>query len=314
MIARTCAILACGALLPAAAQELGLGAGATRVHDPDDTSYAWFLSYRHALAAHWSAMFTYRNEGHIPSHHRDGHAVQVWYSSNDANGFALRAGLGPYRYFDTAVAENPTGFENAHGWGALYSVAMSWKPAGRWTWELRADRIHARDSFDSTQLTLGASYRLSPDAVHSGDGAMARPGERRYELDLMAGQTILNSFESENAIARLVELRMALAPSLRATVGVLDEGHSGLLDRNGVIAQLWLEPGFSDDRFTLGVGAGPYFGGDRDHAGRRVHALIGTTFSWHFAPAWSARITWNRVASSYDRDSDIVTAGIGYRF
>lgn len=314
MIARIPAALICSALLPAVAQELGVGGGATRVHDPDDTSYAWFLSYQHPLAAHWSAMFTYRNEGHIPSHHRDGHAVQVWYSTNDAEGFALRAGVGPYRYFDTTVAESLTGFENAHGWGALYSIAMSWKPAGRWTWLLRADRIQARDSFDSTQLMLGASYRLSPDAVHATDGVAASARAKKYELDVMAGQTILNSFESENAVARLVEFRAALTPSLRATVGLLDEGHSGLLDRNGLVTQLWLEPSFSDDRFTIGVGAGPYFGSDRDHTGKHVHALIGTTFSWHFARAWSARITWNRVASNYDRDSDIITAGVGYRF
>ena len=314
MIARIPAALICSALLPAVAQELGVGGGATRVHDPDGTSYAWFLSYQHPLAAHWSAMFTYRNEGHIPSHHRDGHAVQVWYSTNDAEGFALRAGVGPYRYFDTTVAESLTGFENAHGWGALYSIAMSWKSAGRWTWLLRADRIQARDSFDSTQLMLGASYRLSPDAVHATDGVAASARAKKYELDVMAGQTILNSFESENAVARLVEFRAALTPSLRATVGLLDEGHSGLLDRNGLVTQLWLEPSFSDDRFTIGVGAGPYFGSDRDHTGKHVHALIGTTFSWHFARAWSARITWNRVASNYDRDSDIITAGVGYRF
>jgi len=314
MMPRIVALLLCGACASAAAQELGFGGGVTRVHDPDESSYAWFLSYDHALAAHWSAMFTYRNEGHIPSHHRDGHGVQLWYSTHDGDGFSLRAGLGPYRYFDTAVAENPTGFENAHGWGALYSVAAAWKPAGRWTWQLRADRIHTRDSFDSTQLALGASYRLTPDSVRITDGSPGAPSAGKYELDVMTGQTILNSFESENAVARLLELRVALTPSLRATVAALDEGRSGLLDRSGVVMQLWLEPGFSDDQFTIGLGAGPYFGNDREHRGMHVHALIGTTFSWRFARAWTTRITWNRVASNYDRDSDIIIAGIGYRF
>jgi len=307
-------LLLCGALLPAAAQEIGVGGGATRVHDPDDSSYGWFFSYKHPLAEHWSAMFTYRNEGHIPSHHRDGHAVQLWYSTNDGDGFALRAGVGPYRYFDTEVAESPTGFRNAHGWGALYSLAATWKPAGRWTWQLRADRIQARDSFDSTQLMVGASYRLSPDGAQATDGTATDSRASRYELDVMAGQTILNSFESENATARLVELRAALTPALRVTIGALDEGHAGLLDRSGIIAQLWLEPRFHDDRFSIGVGAGPYFATDRDRDATHVLALIGTTFSWRFARSWVARITWNRVASNYDRDSDIITAGVGYRF
>jgi len=314
MIARLPALFLCGALLPAAAQEIGVGGGATRVHDPDDSSYGWFFSYKHPLTGHWSAMFTYRNEGHIPSHHRDGHAVQLWYSTNDGDGFALRAGVGPYRYFDTEVAESPTGFRNAHGWGALYSLAATWKPAGRWTWQMRADRIQARDSFDSTQLMLGASYRLSADPLHAADGASWAAGARRYELDVMAGKTILNSFESENATAHLVELRAALTPAIRVTIGALDEGHAGLLDRNGLVMQLWLEPSFSSERFTIGVGAGPYFGSDRERSATHVHALVGTTFSWRFAGAWTARITWNRVASNYDRDSDIITAGVGYRF
>ena len=314
MISRFLALLALGAVWPAAAQELSVGGGATRVHDPDDSTYAWFVSYDHAIAAHWSAMFTYRNEGHIPSHHRDGHAVQLWYSTNDGEGFALRAGAGAYRYFDTAVAENPAGFENAHGWGGIYSLALTWRPAGRWTWQLRADRMHTRDSFDSTQLTVGGSYRLNQDGSFAANATPGTFGLRHYELDVMAGQTILNSFESENAIARLFEVRAALTPSVRASVGVLLEGRSGLLDRNGIVAQLWLEPSFSEDLYTVGVGIGPYVGSDRDRTGTHVHALIGTTFSWHFSRAWNARITWNRVASNYDRDSDIITAGIGYSF
>jgi len=65
----------------------------------------------------------------------------------------------------------------------------------------------------------------------------------------------------------------------------------------------------------VGLGLGPYFALDRSTDYEpRVQALIGTTFSYHFAHGWAARITWNRVSSNYDRDSDIITAGIGYRF
>jgi hypothetical protein len=310
-IAAACIV---AAALPAGSQELGLALGAARAHAPDDTSYAAIASYAHALAPHWSASFAYLNEGHVPSHHRDGHSIQLWYSTNDGEGFALRAGAGPYRFFDTTVAETPQGFGNAHGWAGLYSVVASWKPPGRWTWLVRADQVRARDSFDTTMVTAGASYRLDQDGSFAANAAPARFGARDRELALMAGQTILNSFESETAWAKMLELRAALTPSLRGSLAVLDEGRAGALDRHGAMAQLWLEPGFGNDRFTLGVGLGPYFANDQERGRNRWHALVGMTASWRFSRAWAARITWNRVASNYDRDSDILTAGIGYRF
>jgi len=308
------AALAFGVIPPAVAQDLALAAGGTRLQEPHDTSYGWLVSYSHDLAPHWSAAFTYRNEGHVPSHHRDGHSAQLWYSTHDGEGFALRGGIGPYRYFDTAVAENPFGFENAHGWGAAYSLAATWKPHGPWRWELRVDRIQARGSFDTTQAMVGATYRLNQDGSFASNATPGAFGARDHEIDVMAGQTIVNSFESQNATARLVELRAALAPSVRASLGVLSEGHAGLLDRHGVVAQLWLEPSFSGDEYTLGVGLGPYYANDQERPGNHWHALVGTTFSWHFTRAWSARITWNRVSSNYDRDSDIILLGVGYQF
>lgn len=301
---------------PAAAQDITVAAGVTRGLDARGTTYGWLVSYSHDIAPHLSAAYTYRNEGHIPSHHRDGHSVQLWVSTNDDDGFALRAGAGPYRYFDTAIAENPFGFANAHGWAGLYSLAATWRPPrSRWAWELRADRINAHDSFDTTQLLLGAMYELDQDASFRRNAAPRPLGARDNELALMAGQTIANSFESEEASSRLVEYRRTLKPAIRATIGFLSEGDARLIRRNGIVAQAWLEPSFSADRFTFGVGFGPYFAIDRARAGRsRLLGMIGTTASYHFAQTWTARISWNRVSSNYDRDSDIITAGIGYRF
>ena len=314
VISRLAAATLLAAAIPAAAQELSIGAGVTRAHDPDDTSFAAVAAYAHPIAPHWSAAFEYRNEGHVPSHHRDGHSVQLWYSSNEGDGFGMRVGAGPYRYFDTTVAENPLGFQNAHGWGALYGIAATWKPAGRWTWALRADHIHARDSFDTTTVSVEASYHLNQDGSLPRNATPGTFGTRDAELTVMAGRTILNSFESETTGSRLVELRGAFTPSVRGSIGLLNEGQAGVLNREGVLAQLWLEPSFGDGRYTLGVGLGPYFANDQERPGNHWHALIGTTVSWRFSRAWAARITWNRVSSNYDRDSDIITAGIGYRF
>jgi len=42
--------------------------------------------------------------------------------------------------------------------------------------------------------------------------------------------------------------------------------------------------------------------------------MLSTTFSYHFAHGWVGRLTWHRVSSNYDRDSDILLAGVGFRF
>ena len=314
------AVLGMVASIPhAVAQELTIAAGATRVHEPPDTTYAWLVSYSHELSPHLTASYSYRNEGHVPSHHRDGHAVQFWASTArewDADGFALRAGVGPYRFFDTTAAENPLGFTDAHGWGAVYSLAATWRPrATRWVWEIRADHIKARSSFDTTMVMLGAAYELDQDGSLKRNASPRPFGPHEHEVALMTGKTIVNSFQSEGARAYLVEYRRTLAPAVRATLGWVNEGDARLIRRNGATALLWLEPSFNGDRFTMGLGVGPYVAIDH-YAGSipRVQALIGTTFSYHVAHAWTARLSWYRVSSNYDRDSDIIVAGVGYRF
>ena len=162
---------------------------------------------------------------------------------------------------------------------------------------------------------VGVTYELNQDGSLRRNAPAREFGPHENEVAFMAGQTIVNSFQSEHAGSSLVEFRRALAPAVRASIGLMNEGDARLIRRNGVVAQLWLEPSFGDDRLTLGVGIGPYVAIDR-HAGSgsRVQGLVGTTFSYHFPRGFVARISWNRVSSNYDRDSDIITAGVGYRF
>jgi hypothetical protein len=299
--------------VPAAGQELTALAGASTLSSPREQTRGGAVEYSHDLSEHLVAAYAYRNEGHLPSHHRDGHSLQVWASTGRADGFSLRAGLGAYRYFDTAVAEEPKGFGNSHGWGTLASVAARWRtPGSRWAWELRVDRIMAHESFDTTQIVAGAGYRLDQDGSFR---ANATPIAHRAEVDGLGGIIIVNSFESENAHAASLDARYAFTAFLRGSIGWVNEGDARLIRRNGVIAELWLEPGFERDRFTLGVGIGPYIAiDDMYHSGPRVQGVISTTFSWRFGERWAARVIWHRISSNYDRDSDIVLAGIGYRF
>jgi hypothetical protein len=83
-------------------QEFSLLGGEVKNADSRDSSYSWQLEYREAVGDHFAASFSYLNEGHVPNHHRDGHAIQLWGRTDFFNrSLSLAAGVGPYFYFDT---------------------------------------------------------------------------------------------------------------------------------------------------------------------------------------------------------------------
>jgi len=312
------------ALLPVAAtaraQDFSLLAGGMQTSDPRARSFALGFDYTHDLADHVAASFGYRNEGHVPGHHRDGQAVQLWFKASPLDPqLSFAVGGGPYHYFDTTVAEsgNPDDFRDAHGWGWLYGASMTWQPrASRWFYQLRFERTEAPHNLDTTMLTLGIGYHLDQDGSFGKDStghAWAR--ERNDEVFAAWGQTIVNSFDSQSAGAGTLEYRHAYGPVLRGSVGWLHEGDARLIRRDGIVAEGWLEPSFSDDRFTLGVGLGGYLSVDQYRPGSRdLLALVTMTASYRLASHWVGRFEWHRVATGHDRDSDIILLGMGYQF
>jgi len=58
----------------------------------------------------------------------------------------------------------------------------------------------------------------------------------------------------------------------------------------------------NDDRATNRTGDG------------RVSGLVSVSASYRFDARWLVRLTWNRVATRYDRDADLLMAGVGMRF
>ena len=302
--------------MPACAQDFVFGLGATRAEEVRDTSYGWLVSFSRDLTPSLSASITYLNEGHFSSHHRDGHAAQLWARTDVGECLTLAAALGLYRYFDTAVAENRQGFANAHGWGGLASVSATLRePGSRWLYQVRVNRVMANAGFDTTQVLAAVGYRFDQDGSFTANEIAREIPRRHHEVVLMTGRTVINSFESQSARATSVEYRHTDSPVVRYSVGWLNEGDVRLARRDGIVVQGWLEPSFYRDRFTLGVGAGGYLAVDGEHAkGRSALVILSTTFSHHFARGVIGRLTWHRVSSNYDRDSDIFIAGLGYRF
>jgi hypothetical protein len=308
------ALLAAGL---ASAQDVALTAGATKVNGADKGTFGINYSYSHDLAPNLAAGFSYTNEGHVTGHHRDGIAAQLWLQGETAPGLQLGIGAGPYQYCDTTLAETVDGFHDAHGTGGMYSALATYRfRNSRLFLRARVDRIEAHGTPDSTQFLLGLGYRLDQDGstVANSTGKSWRRSNDD-EVTLFAGQTIVNSFESEGTRGYAAEYRHAFGPVVRGTVAWLKEGDARLIRRDGLLLQGFLEPSFGDDRWTMGLGYGAYFAvDDYRPTPRHVSPLLTTTFSYNVVGKWTARFNWHRVISNYDRDSDVLLVGLGYRF
>lgn len=45
-----------------------------------------------------------------------------------------------------------------------------------------------------------------------------------------------------------------------------------------------------------------------------MSGIVSISASYRLSDRWLTRITWNRVVTRYDRDTDVIQAGLGYRF
>lgn len=320
-LAVAAAVLSAGAG-SASAQEFALYAGPLK--SGGDHSYSWSMDYTEGFGQYFAGSVTWLNEGHLSGHHRDGQSVQLWARLPLAQRrvvFAL--GVGPYRYFDTEAAEEGAGYSDTHGWGVIYSARATWYSAHRWTANLQLNRVQVSRGPATTAVLLGVGYQLdAPGTPGPRDFALPRTHNvTNNEITLMAGQTILNSLESQTSLAEAIEYRRGLTRFIDATIGYLHEGNGIVARRDGATAQLWLTRAFLDDQLTLGVGAGAYaaihHGSDsnsRPTGDGVLSALVSVSASWRFTQHWAARVTWNRVMTRYSRDTDVILGGIGYRF
>lgn len=306
------------------AQELLLLGGGTYDSDASKGTYAWAVEYAQGLGEHAYVTLAWLNEGHLDDHHRDGLAAQFWARANlfDRR-LSLALGVGPYSYFDTAQAELGASYANDHGWGVIYSAGLTWYTDRRWLFNLRASRIAVKDSVDTTMVLIGAGYQLDAPSV-PGPRPSAPPitgKTTNNEVALFLGSTILNSFESESSTAAAFEYRRGVGRYVDLTVGWLHEGGNEIIRREGATAQIWLVRPFLEQRLALGVGAGGYYAvsqenqtanGSKDD--ERLSGIVTLTASYRFDPRWFARLSWNRIVTRYDRDTDVILLGGGYRF
>jgi hypothetical protein len=105
------------------------------------------------------------------------------------------------------------------------------------------------------------------------------------------------------------------------TASYIHEGGHNQSRRDGAAAQFWVTRAFFDDRLTLSVGIGPYIAitqtGDlsQNRTGDgRISGLVSVSASYRLGQHWLTRVTLNRIVTRYDRDTNVIEAGVGLRF
>ena len=306
------------------AQEFSLLGGVAR--GIGEHTYTWAASYQEGLGEYFAASFTWLNEGHVTGHHRDGQLVQGWVRLPLAERrLVFSAGIGPYRYFDTSTDQQGSSYSDLHGWGVVYSLRTQYYMSNRWIAQLQLNRVQVQRGPNTNSAMIGVAYQLdAPDVPGPRDWAPSRSTRvTGNEVTAYLGETVVNSTDSETSLAAALEYRRGIAKYFDWTVGYVHEGNTNLVRRDGLTTQLWATRAFFDDRLTLGLGAGVYFAvrqqsntdvtGDND-TDDRFAGIVSMSASYRFGEHWTTRVTWNRIVTRYNRDTDVILAGVGYRF
>jgi len=317
--------LLAGAWLALQSQELSVQAGAMRTGDFTQSSYAYEVDYRQEFHRNLAASVSYLNEGHVQGHHRDGSAIQVWGRAPfDHDRFAVGLGVGIYYLYDTRPGP-AGGSENVHGTAPIYSASFTGYPADRWFYRAVINRVNPTGEMKVTTATMGFGYwfgrKEKPTPGSLGDAPDEQGQVSGNEVTLYGGQSIVNTWFSPRARAYAAEYRRGLTGHVDWTAYLLYEGDPDIIRRSGLAAQAWAVNSFHGDRFSVGIGLGPYLYIDRKHpvtrSGARAPDLAGLgslTFSERITEHWIMRLRFDRVTSNNDRDADLFLLGLGYRW
>jgi len=296
--------------------------GMVRTSGTDDPSFSLQYEYLMGLGKHFDFSISYLNEGHFPDDHRDGIACQFWAGTSllDRRLF-LSAGIGPYLYFDTTRESSSSPYRDTHEFGFEGSLAATWHLHNRWHLRLRANWIETAD-LDTLSVLLGIGYEFDSLPLPGMPGELAAEPVKtaQNEITAFAGQAIVNSFGSEISFVMGVEYRRNLLRYLDWTIAWFDEGDSEMIDRNGVISQLWVAKRFNDSA-CLGLGGGAYQARDDYHGqlhegkgSKTVAGVITLTGRYRLLSNLAVRLSWSRIITDYNRDTDLIMCGIGYSY
>jgi hypothetical protein len=314
------------------AQELTFLGGTTTEPGLKNSSYSWQIDYRQDFYKNFASSIAYINEGHLPDHYRDGTAWEAWGNMPFLHDrIALSIGAGVYYYYDTQ-GMTANGSTDIHGTAPIYSFSATGYLSDRWFYRFMVNRISPSGDIKTTTATVGVGYWFGQNRRPLGtEPGKEDTAEAQYvtepQFTAFGGQSVVNTFLGQKALAAAVEYRQGLLPHLDGTASYIYEGNPKIVRRSGIGLQLWPVNTFFDKSTSVGIGVGPYIFVDRKHpvnSGQTVNVglrnpaavapLVSLTIARQLSDHWIARMIWDRVSSNYNRDSDIFLVGFGYRW
>ncbi|HEX9024197.1 MAG TPA: hypothetical protein VF799_10190 [Geobacteraceae bacterium] len=303
---------------PVFAGELSFLSGYGWTDNPVKRTWAWQIQYMEGLGEYFAYSLSYLNQGHFPEHHRDAHAANLWLRTNMLDRhLSLGVGAGGMFYYDTIHPPNGAPTTDVHGWGTMASAAATWYTDSRWLVQLQGYWVRGGQSFNTLSMLAGIGYQLDrpPEPGPDVKGTHYAETTTNNELTLFTGETTVNSSGSGHSVPVALEYRRGIWRYLEWTARALYEGKNDLTNRHGLTSQLWLAKPFLHDRIALGAGFGGYLAIDeRRNSQLFISEVASITGSFRFSEHWHFRATWDRIITSYSRDSDVFLGGIGYRF
>ncbi|MCE1229573.1 MAG: hypothetical protein LWX11_08830 [Firmicutes bacterium] len=300
------------------AQQLSLLGGALLSPQEGKTTYAWQAMYSHQIAPDLGLSLGWLNEGHLSEHHRDGLVLQGWARLAERGAFSYLAGVGLYRSYDT----QPFGDAhlNQHGVRGLFSLGLHYRPmASRWRGQLTFNRIGLLNDGRNLSVLAGVGLILSETPLDSGQSmtSISLNSLPQHEVGIHLGRSILNSYSSEASEGYAVDYHYRVGRHWSLAATYANEGAPGQLERDGLSIQAELGASFLSNRLMLGFALGPHVGkartqGEEGSSHLRLGLQSSIRAGWRLNTSYVVRGTWYRTSTRYDRDTDLLTAGLGY--
>jgi hypothetical protein len=304
----------------ACAQSLAVLAGLTESDDHQIQTYAWQIEFQQQLTPLLSGSLSWLNEGHVPDHHRDGAAAQLWLNSPRwRDRIVLSVGAGPYVYFDTQPADSGRGFSNVHSLAAVFSAAATADLGAGWFLRLNLNDVWAPADVGTYSVLLGGGYRFGSSGSAAPASSERAASDYRQQIQLFAGEMILNDPSSRSGRTYGADYRFELARWAAWSASWFYDPGSPSGRRDRAATQLWLVEPMAGDRLALSIGLGVYTEvGPQTRptasSPNPVSGLSGLRAEWLFSRRSSLVLTWQRTFTNDDDDRDIIALGYAFRF
>jgi hypothetical protein len=260
------------------------------------------IGAREKISTYGSLGAMYYNEGTPKNNHRDGFGFLTWYDQPMSNALNINVGAGPYFAMNTTTVDGQQ--RNQKDLGALAAIAVLYRIYGT-HFNLRAQYTRAQvpGSVASDTIFVGVGYSFDEKPPEKSIA------EQNIEFSVWGGNSHTTRAGADMVHGFQVEVKKIVTDHIAYSVSIIDEGNTGVTDREGVVGQVWYAVQ-SDKDWNFSVGAGPYIAYDRIEGRTHLVGVASVRITKKISKEVRIGFTFNRVVTGNDRDQDMFLIGI----